>query len=85
MHIKATYFFHSLMYSADNHAMNGRSTLSFINEGRWDIVLSRMKKGDYVFIQFGHNDEKTAKNLHTDPGSTFDENLRRFVICCISI
>ena len=34
----------------DNHAMNGRSSLSFINEGRWDIVLSKIHKGDYVFI-----------------------------------
>ena len=42
----------------DNHAVNGRSTKSFINEGRWDKVLAKIKPGDYVFIQFGHNDEK---------------------------
>ena len=42
----------------DNHAVNGRSTKSFIDEGRWDKVLSKIKKGDYVFIQFGHNDSK---------------------------
>ena len=42
--------------AVDNHAMNGRSSLSFINEGRWDAVLAKLKKGDYVFIQFGHND-----------------------------
>ena len=41
----------------DNHAMNGRSSKSFIDEGRWDKVLSLIKKGDYVFIQFGHNDK----------------------------
>lgn len=63
----------------DNHAANGRSTLSFINEGRWDSILSKMKKGDYVFIQFGHNDEKAAENLHTVPGGSFDDNLKRFV------
>lgn len=63
----------------DNHAMDGRSSLSFINEGRWDEVLSKLQKGDYLFIQFGHNDEKTAKDLHTVPGGSFDENLRRFV------
>ena len=63
----------------DNHAMNGRSSQSFIDEGRWDVVLSKLKSGDYVFIQFGHNDEKSAEELHTIPGSTFDENLRRFV------
>ncbi len=62
----------------DNHAMNGRSSLSFINEGRWDKVLERIQPGDYVFIQFGHNDEKPGEKRHTDPGSTFDDNLRRF-------
>lgn len=63
----------------DNHAQNGRSSKSFINEGRWDKVLSLLKKGDYVFIQFGHNDEKPKEDRHTDPGTTFDANLRRFV------
>lgn len=63
----------------DNHAKDGRSSLSFINEGRWDAVLSKLCKGDYVFIQFGHNDEKADPKLHTEPGSTFDANLRRFV------
>lgn len=63
----------------DNHAVNGRSSLSFINEGRWDTVISRMKPGDYVIIQFGHNDEKPKADRHTDPGSTFDYNLAKFV------
>lgn len=63
----------------DNHAMNGRSSKSFIDEGRWDKVLSLIKKGDYVFIQFGHNDEKPKADRHTDPGTTFDANLRKFV------
>ena len=64
----------------DNHAVNGRSSKSFIDEGRWDAVLSKMKPGDYVIIQFGHNDEKPAADRHTDPGTTFDANLRRFVL-----
>lgn len=63
----------------DNHAANGRSSKSFISEGRWEKVISKVKKGDYVFIQFGHNDEKTDSTRHTDPGTTFDDNLRRFV------
>ncbi len=63
----------------DNHAMNGRSSKSFIGEGRWNNVLSKIKKGDYVFIQFGHNDEKADTTRHTVPGGTFDDNLRRFV------
>ena len=63
----------------DNHAVNGRSSKSFIDEGRWEKVISQVKKGDYVFIQFGHNDEKSDPERYTAPGSTFDENLKRFV------
>lgn len=64
----------------DNHAVNGRSSKSFIDEGRWDKVLSLIKPGDYLFIQFGHNDEKADPKRHTDAnGGSFDENLRRFV------
>ena len=63
----------------DNRALNGRSSRSFINEGHWDKVLQSMKPGDYVIIQFGHNDEKPKADRHTDPGSTFDYNLAKFV------
>lgn len=63
----------------DNHAVNGRSSKSFIDEGRWDKVISQVQKGDYVFIQFGHNDEKPDVKRHTEPGWSFDDNLRRFV------
>lgn len=63
----------------ENHAVNGRSSKSFIDEGRWERVVSRVKPGDYVFIQFGHNDEKADTARHTEPGTTFDANLRRFV------
>lgn len=63
----------------DNHAQNGRSSKSFIDEGRWDKVLSVLKPGDYVFIQFGHNDEKEDGRRHTVPGASFDDNLRKFV------
>lgn len=63
----------------DNHAVNGRSSLSFINEGRWTKVLELLKPGDYVIIQFGHNDEKPRADRHTDPGSTFDYNLAKYI------
>lgn len=63
----------------DNHAVNGRSSKSFLDEGRWDKVLSKIRPGDYVIIQFGHNDEKAQPERHTDPGSTFDDNLARYV------
>lgn len=66
----------------DNHALNGRSSVSFIREGRWQAVLDRIKPGDYVLIQFGHNDEKTDKGKgvrHTTPGTTFDATLAQYV------
>ncbi len=66
-------------FEVDNHAQNGRSTHSFINEGRWNVVLDKIKKGDYVFIQFGHNDEKADTAKHTDPETTFKANLEKFV------
>ncbi len=72
-------YFDDQYIRVDNHAVNGRSSRSFINEGRWDKVLSLIKPGDYVIIQFGHNDEKPKPDRHTDPGSTFDYNLAKFV------
>ena len=63
----------------ENHAMNGRSSRSFIGEGRWATVESRIKPGDYVFIQFGHNDQKTDSARHTDPQTTYKANLRRYI------
>ena len=46
----------------ENHAVNGRSSKSFIDEGLWEVVINKVKPGDYVFIQFGHNDEKADEN-----------------------
>lgn len=63
----------------DNHAKNGRSSKSFIDEGRWQVVLDSLKEGDYLIIQFGHNDEKADTLRHTDPGTTFDANLEKFI------
>ncbi|MCX6954534.1 MAG: rhamnogalacturonan acetylesterase [Verrucomicrobia bacterium] len=62
-----------------NHAQNGRSTKSFIDEGRWEKVLSELKAGDFVIVQFGHNDEKEDPKRGTDPATTFRENLRRYI------
>lgn len=47
----------------ENHAMNGRSSKSFIDEGRWETVVNKIRPGDYVFIQFGHNDENLSRNV----------------------
>lgn len=63
----------------DNHAVNGQSSKSFIDSGRWQAVVDKIKPGDYVFIQFGHNDEKPKPARHTDPETTFAANLRKFV------
>ncbi|WP_313076211.1 rhamnogalacturonan acetylesterase [Lacrimispora sp.] len=60
-------------------AQNGRSTKSFIDEGRLALIEKEMKKGDFLFIQFGHNDEKDDPKRHTDPDTTFSENLLRFI------
>ncbi len=63
-----------------NYAVNGRSTKSFIDEGRWDAVLSEMQAGDWLFIQFGHNDQKYKDSLrYTNPYSSYRRNLIRFV------
>lgn len=64
----------------DNRAVNGRSTRSFITEKRWDSVLKTLKKGDYVFIQFGHNDQKeNDPSRYTNPHTAYRYNLIRFV------
>lgn len=72
-------YFDEAYIKVDNHAVNGRSSKSFLDEGRWDKVLSLIKPGDYIIIQFGHNDEKAQPERHTDPGSTFDYNLARYI------
>ena len=63
-----------------NKAVNGRSTKSFINEKRWDSIYRKLKKGDYVFIEFGHNDEKIEDSTrYTNPHTAYRYNLIRFV------
>jgi lysophospholipase L1-like esterase len=62
-----------------NHAVNGRSSKSFINEGRWQIVLDSLQSGDYVIIQFGHNDQKPDEARHTDPYTTYKSNLEKYI------
>ena len=64
----------------ENHARNGRSTRSFILEGRWDSVMARLRTDDYVMIQFGHNDAKRADtNRYADAQTDFRANLTRFI------
>ena len=62
----------------DNRAMNGRSTRTFIEENRWQPVADSLREGDYVFIQFGHNDEVPTKKSYTNEAD-FQANLFRFI------
>lgn len=72
-------FFDTTLIKIENHARNGRSTRSFIYESRWDTVYSRMNEGDFIIIQFGHNDgsiEKTGR--HATP-EEYRYNLVKFI------
>ena len=63
----------------ENHAQNGRSTKTFISEGRWQTVVDKLKKGDFVFVQFGHNDASKEKGERYTPPDDFRANLTRFI------
>jgi len=63
----------------ENHAMNGRSTRSFLSENRWQPIVDKLRKGDYVIIQFGHNDgSQEKKDRYTAP-EDYRTNLVWFV------
>jgi len=63
-----------------NKAVNGRSTKSFIDQKRWDSIYKVLKPGNYVFIQFGHNDAKQNDSTrYTNPHTAYRYNLIRFV------
>jgi len=71
------YFWDSTV-NVENLAKNGRSTSSFRNEGLWQKVLDKAAEGDYVFIQFGHNDEVATKKTYTTE-TEFKNNLKQYV------
>ena len=68
------YFFDSNV-EVDNRAKNGRSTKSFIDEKLWQPVVDNLNEGDYVLIQFGHNDEVKTKKTYTT-----EEEFKNFLI-----
>ena len=73
------YMFDSTV-KVDNRAKNGRSTKSFIAEGLWEALIRDVEQDDYVFIQFGHNDEVPSKGEKVySPPDKYRENLTRFV------
>lgn len=63
----------------ENHAVSGRSTKTYRNEGRWDKVLAALQPGDWVLIQFGHNDTSVDKPKGVPAEPDFRNNLTRFV------
>lgn len=63
----------------ENRAANGRSTKSFLAENRWQPILDKIRPGDYVLIQFGHNDESEEKGKRYSTPSEFKANLKKYV------
>ncbi|MDN3594879.1 rhamnogalacturonan acetylesterase [Zunongwangia endophytica] len=64
----------------ENHAVNGRSSKSFLSEGRWKTVHDKLKSGDFVIIQFGHNDQKfNSPDRYTNPFTGYRYNLGKYV------
>jgi lysophospholipase L1-like esterase len=72
------YFFDSTV-QVDNRAKNGRSTRTFLSENLWASVETNLREGDYVFIQFGHNDESKEKTDRYTSPDDYKKNLTLFV------
>lgn len=66
-------------YVVFDFAKNGASSKSFYHEGRFAAAEEIMEEGDFLFIQFGHNDEKPDEERHTDPDTTYQEYLMRYI------
>ncbi|MFF7647654.1 GDSL-type esterase/lipase family protein [Streptomyces canus] len=63
-----------------NHAVNGRSSKSFVDEGRLATILGLIRPGDLLLVQFAHNDEKTADpTRYTEPWTTYQDYLRLYI------
>jgi len=77
------YFKHDVVIA--NHAVGGRSSKSFISEGRLDGIMETIKEGDFLFIQFGHNDQKSDVERFTDPATTYPEYLKRYIDAARSV
>lgn len=71
--------FKSGTVKVENRAMNGRSTKSFIDEGRWQRIVDDLEKGDWVLIQFGHNDQKKESADRYASPEDYKRNLVRFI------
>ncbi len=77
---KLQQYFDAKKVKIDNRALNGRSTKSFIDESRWREIVDDLKRGDYVFVEFGHNDEKLDKpGIGAAANTDYRNNLIKFV------
>ncbi|MFT3742970.1 MAG: rhamnogalacturonan acetylesterase [Pyrinomonadaceae bacterium] len=72
-------YFDPTKVKVDNRALNGRSTKSFVDEGQWKKIIDVLKKDDFVFIEFGHNDEKKDKPAVYASPDDYKTNLSRFI------
>ncbi|MHC0431312.1 rhamnogalacturonan acetylesterase [Streptomyces sp. O3] len=73
------FFLHKNLTVA-NHAVNGRSSKSFIDEGRLAPILDAITPGDLLLVQFGHNDSKSADpDRYTEPWTTYQDHLRQYL------
>ncbi|MEV0181518.1 rhamnogalacturonan acetylesterase [Streptomyces sp. NPDC050625] len=73
-------FFLRTSVKVANHAVNGRSSKSFVDEGRLDAILAEIRAGDLLLVQFAHNDEKSADpTRYTEPWTTYQDYLRRYI------
>jgi lysophospholipase L1-like esterase len=65
--------------TVQNRAIAGRSSKSFFDEGAWTPIKDALRPGDFVLIQFGHNDEKANVDLHTDPFTSYRQYLSVYI------
>jgi lysophospholipase L1-like esterase len=68
-----------------NHATSGRSSRSFIDEGRLAAIQAEIQKDDFLFIQFGHNDEKNDPERNTEPYTTYKQYLTQYIEAARSV
>jgi lysophospholipase L1-like esterase len=74
----ADYFTENVQFY--NHAIGGRSSKTFVEEGRLDSILNEIEEGDYLFIQMGHNDSTVSKpERYTEPYTTFKRYLKLYL------
>ncbi|MEU6473603.1 rhamnogalacturonan acetylesterase [Streptomyces massasporeus] len=74
------FFLLSSRLIVSNHAVNGRSSKSFVDEGRLQVILSAVRPGDFLLVQFAHNDEKAEDpTRYTEPWSSYQRYLRMYL------